>query len=296
MATVLIVDDSTVDRRRVGAELERLGHAVKFAHNGNDALTVIATEQPDLVITDLVMPELDGLDLIKKLKAAHMGLPVIVMTAHGSEEVAVTALKMGAASYVPKKNLARDLEETVRNVLSIAMTRRAELQLLETLTYTELRFVLTNEIISIRPLIQHMQTQLRQMQVFDDNDIIRISTALQEALINAIEHGNLEMSSDMRELKDFSYSQIVKDRAKSEPYCQRRVFITVRISREQAEWIIRDEGPGYDPSCLPDPRDPANLQKVSGRGLLLIRTFMDEVYFSERANEIRMVKRAVPAT
>lgn len=55
--------------------------------------------------------------------------------------------------------------------------------------------------------------------------------------------------------------------------------------------MIRDEGPGFDSTSLPDPTDPVNLEKVSGRGLLLIRTFMDEVRHNPKGNEIVLVKR-----
>lgn len=291
MATILIVDDSQVDRRMAGKPLETAGYRVVFAENGRAALEVIAAESLDVVVTDMVMPEVDGLELVKQIKLKHRSLPVIVMTAHGSEEVAVKALQIGAASYVPKKNVARDLEDTVRAVMSVSSAKRAEQAILDSLTSVEMHFVLKNETAAIRPLIAHMQMQLRQMQVCDDNDIVRVSTALQEALVNAIEHGNLEIDSALRENRDGGYGKLVKQRAEQEPFCHRRVRIVTKMTREVAEWSICDEGPGYNPDLLPDPRDPANLQKVSGRGLLLIRTFMDEVSFNETANEIRMVKR-----
>ncbi len=291
MATILIVDDSAVDRRLAGKPLESAGFQVLYAEDGAKALEVIAGGTLDLVVTDMVMPEVDGLELVKQIKLKYRTLPVIVMTAHGSEEVAVKALQIGAASYVPKKNVARDLEETVRGVLSVSSAKRAEQAILDSLTSVEMHFELKNETAAIRPLIAHMQAQLRQMQVCDDNDIVRVSTALQEALVNAIEHGNLEIDSALREHRDGNYGKLVKQRATEEPYCTRRVRIQTRMSRESAEWVICDEGPGYNPEILPDPRDPANLQKVSGRGLLLIRTFMDDVSFNETANEIRMIKR-----
>ena len=55
--------------------------------------------------------------------------------------------------------------------------------------------------------------------------------------------------------------------------------------------MVRDEGNGFDPTILPDPTDPANLEKSSGRGILLMRTFMDEVVFNEVGNEVQMLKR-----
>ena len=67
--------------------------------------------------------------------------------------------------------------------------------------------------------------------------------------------------------------------------------MTAKLSPAEAHFVIRDEGPGFDPSACPDPTDPANLEKRSGRGLLLIRTFMDEVAFNEAGNQITLVKR-----
>ena len=59
----------------------------------------------------------------------------------------------------------------------------------------------------------------------------------------------------------------------------------------EAVFVVRDEGPGFDPNSLPDPTDPENLLKPSGRGIMLIRTFMDAVSFNEKGNEVTMVKR-----
>ena len=67
------------------------------------------------------------------------------------------------------------------------------------------------------------------------------------------------------------------------------------MSQGNAEFVIEDQGSGFDPGSLPDPTDPANLERVSGRGVLLMRTFMDEVDFSERGNRVTMRKRASEA-
>jgi len=285
------VDDSVVDRKLAGGCLKNRDFEVAFACDGREALDLIADDPPDLVVTDLQMPEVDGLELVKQIRKRHRQIPVILMTAHGNEEVAVAALKAGAASYVPKKNLSRDLEETVRNVLSIAHSERAEQQVLESLTSVRMVFELGNEISALRPLILLMQSHIRQLGICDEADIVRISTALQEGLINAIEHGNLELDSTLRELKDNTYQKLGDERRQQEPYRSRKVHVTAEFNREGCRWTIRDEGQGFDPASLPDPRDPANLQRASGRGLLLIRTFMDEVAFNDNASEITMFRK-----
>jgi anti-sigma regulatory factor (Ser/Thr protein kinase) len=128
------------------------------------------------------------------------------------------------------------------------------------------------------------------MGLCDQTGLIRVCVALREALINAMHHGNLEVGSELREHRDIDYHTLVEKRRFQEPYRRRRVYVRAAISYRKAEFTVRDEGPGFDPSSLPDPTDPTNLEKVSGRGLLLIRTFMDQVHHNEIGNEIILVK------
>ena len=104
MATVLVVDDNPVDRHLAGALLaKRPEMKVLFAENGRDALALLEERCPDLVLTDLHMPEMDGLELVVEVRKNFPLVPIILMTAFGSEEIAIQALQKGAASYVPKR-------------------------------------------------------------------------------------------------------------------------------------------------------------------------------------------------
>lgn len=293
MHTVLVVDDVTLDRHLVGALIEEhVGWSAVFAEDGRDALALIKLQVPDVVLTDLQMPEMNGLQLVEAIRRDYSYLPVILMTAHGSEEIAVAALKAGAASYVPKRDLARDLVPTTQKVLDMARTSRNQQQVLDCLIETEFRFLLSNDPHRVQPLINHLQDHLTLMSLVDKAGLIRVGTALHEALINAMEHGNLELSSELRESENPSdYRKLVDERRQQQPYKDRRVLVVARFSRNEAVFVIRDDGRGFDPSKLADPRDPANLQKCSGRGLFLIRTFMDEVRFNDAGNEITMIKR-----
>lgn len=293
MHTVLVVDDVALDRHLVGALIEEhSGWSAVFAEDGRDALALIKLQVPDVVLTDLQMPEMNGLELVQAIHRDYSHLPVILMTAHGSEEIAVAALKAGAASYVPKRDLARDLVPTTEKVLDMARVNRNQQQVLECLVETELHFVLSNDPHRVQPLIRHLQDHLMLMNLVDKAGLIRVGTALHECLINAMEHGNLELTSELRESEHpEDYRNLVDERRQQQPYRDRRVLVVANFSRSEAIFVIRDDGLGFDPSQLADPRDPANLQKCSGRGLFLVRTFMDEVSFNETGNEITMVKR-----
>src|SRR5262245_6293571 len=119
MTKVLVVDDNAFDRNLAGKLLEKdSGLTAVYASDGKEGLDVIDREQPALVLTDMQMPEMTGLELVEEIKSKHPNLPVILMTAHGSEDIAIQALRKGAASYVPKRDLAKDLVETVENLLA----------------------------------------------------------------------------------------------------------------------------------------------------------------------------------
>jgi CheY-like chemotaxis protein len=302
MAKILVVDDSAIDRRLAGGLLEAqagLGGldsptplTVLYAGDGKEALTAIQAEQPDLVVTDLQMPEMNGLELVEQIKCRFPAVPVILMTAHGSEEIAIQALHTGAASYVPKRNLGQDLAETVGNVLSVAGARRLRQRLLdECWMRTESFFLLENDMTHVAPLIGHLQENLTRMNLCDVNGLIRVAVAVREALSNAILHGNLEVGSELRMTDEKAYYDLIAQRRVDAPYDDRHVHVHACETRDEATYVIRDEGPGFDPGSVPDPTDPANLENVSGRGLLLIRTFMDEVRHNGRGNEITLIKR-----
>ena len=291
MTTVLVVDDSPLDRRIAGAVLEAEDAVVTYAEHGQDALTQMAEELPDVVLTDLQMPVMDGLELVRQVKQHYPATPVILVTRQGSEEIAVQALRTGASSYVPKRNLKRDLAQALDMVLSARDDERERELVRDLLRHTECYYVLGHQTGATKALISHLQSHLDRLEGCTEVDRLRVGTALAEALANAIDHGNLELDSKLRQQDLTTYRRVGNERAQQAPYRDRKVHVTARVTPDVATFVVRDEGPGFDPSQLPDPTDAENLTKPSGRGVMLIRTFMDEVTFSTRGNEITMVKR-----
>lgn len=286
----VIVEDSPTQALSIRQRVQRCGFSVRMAANGEEALALVDQELPTLVLTDLEMPVMDGVELVKQLKRRFAGLPVVVMTAKGSEEAAVESLRAGAAGYVPKPRLEQDLPRILESILAITRASKGQHAISQHLSETVARFQLPNDVSLIPPLINRLQHNLDRLHLFPQSEQLRIGMALREALVNAIEHGNLEASSDLRETDDPAYRRLLAARRSQAPYQQRRVRLTARESRQSVEYVIRDEGPGFDPNSLPDPTDPENIMKVSGRGLLLIQSFMDEVSHNSAGNEITMLK------
>jgi CheY-like chemotaxis protein len=292
MPNILIVDDSNVDRRLAGALLARGDDwTLEYAIDGNEALEKMQKAAFDLVLTDLLMPGMNGLELVAAVRARSPHVPVILMTSRGSEEIAARALDEGAASYVPKRLLPRRLAETVDRLLLVSRRRRERSPLLDRMTEVSCSFVLTNDAKLADLLVSHLQEQAVQMGLCDETECMRIGVALQEALTNAMHHGNLQVGSEFRESRHSEYHALIAKRCLESPYRDRCVYVTARLTRDEAAFVIRDEGEGFDPSKLPDPREVTNLDKASGRGVLLMRSFMDEVRFEDRGRSVTLVKR-----
>jgi len=107
--------------------------------------------------------------------------------------------------------------------------------------------------------------ELAKNNGFSREDIFAIHLSMEEAFINAVKHGNNADAS-------------------------RHITVDYSISPDRIEISVSDEGPGFDYKNLPDPRQEQNLQKPSGRGVLLMRSYMDSVEFSETGSSVRMTK------
>jgi CheY-like chemotaxis protein/anti-sigma regulatory factor (Ser/Thr protein kinase) len=288
---VLVVDDSEIDQRLTGTLIEKdTGWKAVYAR-GREALEVIDREKPNVILTDLIIQGMSGLELVDVIRARYPLVPIILITSKGSEEIAIQALKRGAASYVPKKSMLTDLVDTLEQVLAAAQTDRQQQRLLGCLAQLESHFVLENDRSLVPPLIAYFQEQMARLQLCDQATRVRVGVAVEEALLNAIFHGNLEVSSKLREEDDTAYHRLAEERRHLHPYRERRIHLRAALSRNEAVFVVRDEGPGFDPAQLPDPTDPENLEQTTGRGLLLIQTFMDEIAYNRSGNELTMIKR-----
>src|ERR1035437_3386522 len=121
---ILVVDDEPKIRRVLEIMLHKMGHRVLAAGNGREALAIFQNHSVDLVITDLRMPEMDGIALLAALRAQESEVPVVVITAHGTIETAVTAMKHGACDYILRPFDIDVLELAVERALNSAEVTR----------------------------------------------------------------------------------------------------------------------------------------------------------------------------
>ena len=287
MIRILIVDDALTERVRIAGICRRIAEcSTTDAENGQAALVRLEEDLPDVILTDLQMPEMNGLELLKVISEEYPHLPVILMTAEGSEEIAAEALRRGAASYVPKTRLAEDLLPTLNQVLRTARVVHSQFRLMHYLTDSTSRFELPPDASLIRACIDQLLNQLRCLPLGSESERLRVGIALGECLHNACFHGNLELDTD-----DPNFESLKRQRLREMPWAARRITVTSVIGRSQARFVIEDEGPGFD-WCQLD-SDDSSIASSRGKGMRLIRSIMDEVTFNEAGNAVTLVKNAI---
>jgi CheY-like chemotaxis protein len=115
---ILVADDSRTARQYLCSVIEKEGYETVQAENGQDALNKIVELKPSLIFLDLLMPELDGFDVLRSMKEKDITIPVIVLTADIQEEVREECLDLGASEFINKPFKENKLIETFHNIIT----------------------------------------------------------------------------------------------------------------------------------------------------------------------------------
>jgi len=117
MAEILVIDDIEEARNTICKILKRSGYDVIEAHNGKEGLEALEQHHPDLILTDIIMPEMEGLEAIQKIKKLKPNIPIIAFTGSSDSPYLQVALKLGAVTGLYKPFSPKELIIAVRNVL-----------------------------------------------------------------------------------------------------------------------------------------------------------------------------------
>jgi CheY-like chemotaxis protein len=291
---VLLVEDSPTQSVAITFALEKTGHIVHIASDGEEGLLKLGEHQPDVLLTDLNMPGLSGLELLKIVRQRFPHLPVILMTGEGNDAVVAEALQNGAASYVAKDKSMGALLETIDRIVGASTFAHSFGYLLDSIERCHYSFALKNDRALVVSLVQYLQHLASRAGLTDQEERRNLGVAVEEALLNALYHGSLEVPGAFREMEQEARAAVVEERCRAAPYKDRRIHVTADITPEAVEVIVRDEGPGFDYRARfgsLGAEDGTVVVSGGMRGLILMHMFMDEVEFLGTGNEVRLVKR-----
>ncbi|MCB2190382.1 MAG: response regulator [Deltaproteobacteria bacterium] len=265
---ILVVDDESMIIELLARLLSERGYDVSTAYDGREALEFLRSHACDLVISDVRMPHLDGLQLLKAVKDMNPRLPVIMISGYDEAAVVVDALKAGAENFLAKPLDLDLLDQVVGKTLSLACIRPKRCALPAVHQTTTMRAPSRPE--CVHDLVY--QISLSAVAVgFSKHDLENnLKLALAEAITNAMEHGN-----------HWDESKYVE------------VEVLLDSGRMQA--TVRDQGQGFNHGKMFNPTSNEQLLSERGRGIFLANAIMDKVTYNQAGNQVTLVKHRIPA-
>jgi len=280
---ILIVDNNDELRAILENALGSLGHEAVVTGDRDEALSRDDLDQFDLIISDLTEEDAPSGQLStgqstaqpsgpangKAANELHRRRLLTPVNSNAAEPVIVKAFKMVAANYLRQPYNKDELREIVEQTLSYKLRYVDDPSLLSH-THEKIEFELPSDVALMGGVLQYLLERVAKMGVISSEGS-NLFVALDEAFVNAVKHGN-----------------------KNDP--TKLIRVGAELSPKEACFTVEDEGAGFDVQTIPDPRDPANLFKSSGRGVLLIYNIMDEVEYNAQGNRVKMVKRPESAS
>jgi CheY-like chemotaxis protein/anti-sigma regulatory factor (Ser/Thr protein kinase) len=285
----LVVDDELPIRKLLATQLEHLGCRVTEARDGQSALESIRSEPVDLIFTDVRMPRMSGLELLNAVRSVAPETSVVVLSGFATVEDTVEALRLGALDFIHKPFEEEDVARAVERYWRLNREAHLTAEIRSSLQESSRVYVLPSDPLAAGLVARSLTQDLPGLGLGTPSERESVTLAVHEAILNAIIHGNLGVPSTLKNEDGSRFETTLHHRQRDPSYGQRTVRVEYRADRTFAEYIVEDEGDGFDHRLLPNPSDPAALLEVSGRGLLIIRLTMTEVGWNERGNRIRMV-------
>lgn len=267
---ILIIDDHDDLASALGEVFVTTGHEVDLIEDRPKQEDLQNLEQYDIVITDLDVENFPANAETGTNGNGAVCLPDAFSEHQHPHDHAGEHLK---AFKICASNFRRDEfdEEELKNFVATILDyknrfvdKRDAVQDM----HESIEFELPSAISLMHIVLEYLMKRVEKLGVIKPEQS-NLFVALDEAFVNAVKHGN---KFDSRKL----------------------IRINADVSRHEARFTIEDEGDGFDVNAIPDPLDPENLFKTSGRGVLFIYNIMDEVKYNERGNRLTMVKRSGP--
>lgn len=286
---ILIAEDDFFSRKYLEDMLTLENYECIAAKNGEEALELNNKHNPELIITDIQMPKLSGLELLEEIRKKKSDVIIIMTTAYGSEEFAIRALQGGANNYLKKpineEQLIRLLQKYEQVISKPAgVVKKAGKILTKNFT---IEYNISEN--NIREIVEHLVFEIDDL--FDASEKINIELGLLEMITNAFEHGNLEITYDQKQeaLDDNKFEQLIQDRLTREDLANRKITVDYIYDSTGCEWRIIDEGKGFDWKAVPDPVKDTLLE-LNGRGIFITKFLFDEFEYFGKGNIVRVKK------
>lgn len=286
---VLVVDDEPNVRATVSAYLEAKSLAALCAASAESALRLFRNAQPPVVVTDVGMPGMDGIQLLRIIKQERPATAVIVMTGLAGERSAIEVLRAGAAYYLRKPFRLSELERLIRKCLSWLEPGPGSDFAHPYLRDERLEFEIPNDLAAIGPVVEFLWRRARLD--IGDAEAGPFRCGLEETLINAVEHGNLGISFEEKRaaLDEERYPALLAERSQEATRRGTVVHLSYQRQTDKIQCVVTDQGEGFDWRAWCGEANSNRLPVANGRGIFLARIHYHEVLYNRQGNQATLI-------
>jgi DNA-binding response OmpR family regulator len=291
MKSILIIDDENQVRDVLKITLKENGYAVSEAEDGMRGMDRFRETNPDIVLTDVNMPEMSGIAVTRKIRQMNSEVDIVIMTGYGSEELVIEALRAGASNYIKKPIAFKELFTILDGIYLKRQNKKRHEVLKEALLEERKTIVIDNDIRKVWGTVN--QVFFNTTQRFGERELDGIKLGLYEIVVNAIEHGNLGITYEEKEdsLNRNTYQTLLESRLRMAVEDKKTVTIKSALDRSGVEVEVRDEGKGFDHSKFPTATDAESIMSAHGRGILLASLYFDSIEFQGSGNTVTLRKK-----
>jgi DNA-binding response OmpR family regulator len=284
--TLLVIDGSPDTQAQIHEHVQGRGFNVITAADPATAMPMIDMAAPDIILTDLFLPDGSGLALTKAMRARHERCPVIVMAHDGAEPAVVQALRAGAVDYLHKPIAVEELAQALQRA---RLVLPANLRETPGALRVEYRLTTDSNPAHIGGIVSWLMKTTAS--TLPETQRLHLRGTLQELLFNAMEHGNLEIFYREKQaaLMDNRYEALLAQRLTTPRLGDRKVTIQVLYDKlaQVLQYRIADEGKGFKwRGILSRSQAGCHSEDMNGRGIFLAHSFFPNLRYNDRGNEV----------
>lgn len=296
--SILIIDDSEALVSSVGTILKHNNYQVDFAYNGSDALRKIQTHAYDVVLCDIDMPGMSGLEFLEKIRKDEERLDVILMTGFLEPEYFIKAIRLGASDFISKPIEFQQLSKSISTVLEKNEARNSLDSFLNILSEIKLDVVINPLKFSQHSVNRICSKFLEQNIKLPPVIVNELLICVDEMVYNAFIHGTLGLTVQQRQGSHAMLQETIASKLKLPQIAVKRIRFSIGIDQELnlIKISVEDDGDGFDYEGWRVTQNSDNLFSLDehGRGLAVLYHLADEVSFANGGRRVHITKKLSP--
>jgi len=285
---ILFIDDEEIIRE-LFLESHKQFHKIDLAEDGKIGLKKALTNSYDLIVSDISLPQMNGLELIETIRKNRVQTPFIVITGDSDIQLAIDMFRLGAIDFFLKPFR---MEVLLSRIEKITYLEKENTVQNDTVFFNELYLStkIAPKIKKIQTIVKDISGKLENIGLIRPEDIFSIKIVLYELICNSIEHGiagihYYEKKRILENEEDY-YERV------DEICATKTDFVDLKIEAKPGflKMIIEDNGAGFQIQEVPDPAVNPTLNMVSGRGIFLSKMNLSSIKYNQKGNRVEVIK------